>query len=211
MSAPLNVWRNRGRQKQNQNQNQGQGQGRNNQQKQKDSRQQVVQVDEHEGSGNMQRVGSFADRLAKRRERAEAFRPREVMRRGLNLNQYAAICVWLAGAYTTSLALEEMGVKGVAAYLLGIALQLVFTRVEAPLWSTRSIAFIPVAVTAIDIAFNFGGAWPITKNIDQTSMWSSFTEALEMGKAAPALSKVVFTLITATATAAGPEWLWNQD
>lgn len=168
------------------------------------------QVMQKNPGGVMQRVGSFGNRLAKRQQR-NAFRPRNVIRQGLTLNQYAAICVWLAGAYTTSLALDEMGVKGVASYLLGIGLQLVFTRIEAPLWTGGTIAFIPVIVTIFDIGFNFGGAWPYTKNVDQTSMWKSLVEALEMAKSAPGFTKILFTLLTSIATAAGPEWLWNQD
>lgn len=136
-------------------------------------------------------------------------------------NLIAAALIWILGWYTTSKALGEMGMTLGMTWLIGGALQFVFTFCERPIWKRGKWALVGVVVLCADVAFNFGGTWDFTKNIDQTSAWASLVGAANdvasrtagtavVEEVAPALAKLIFGILFATAIAAAPEWLASE-
>jgi len=124
----------------------------------------------------------------------------------------AAMIVWLVGVSATATALVGMGVKiGATATISAMALQLVFTVIERPLWRGSKYGFIGFACIGFDAWFNFGGVWPFAKNIDKTPSWAYSVEALNMQSAPPDAIRVGFALIVSIAIAGAVEWLWFME
>lgn len=126
-------------------------------------------------------------------------------------NRVAAVVVWMIGAYATALGLNQMNMNPVLALLVGPFIQLVLTICERPMWRKRRYNIVAVIVVIVDIFFNYGGVWPFSQNLDKTGAWIGLTSSLGTADAAPAISKVVFTLMISIAIAAAPEWLWEES
>jgi hypothetical protein len=59
-------------------------------------------------------------------------------------------------------------------------------------------------------AANFGGVWKFASKLDQTSMWASINDAMQVQQGLPSLSKLIIGVAISVAIAAAPEYLWNE-
>jgi hypothetical protein len=120
--------------------------------------------------------------------------------------------VWLVGVYTTTQALIGLGVnEGIYATGGAFGLQLIFTIGQRPLWRGTKYSFVGFSFVGFDTFFNFGGVWPLAKNIDKTPSWTSSVEALQMASEPPDIVKVGFAIIVSLLIAGGVEWLWFME
>lgn len=129
----------------------------------------------------------------------------------LSPNRAAAIIVWMIGAYTTALAIHQMGVVAeTPSYLIGGTIQALLTVLEKPIWRGLRIGWVSGTALALDAFCNFGGVWQFANKLDQTQAWASINEAMGTQQAIPAVTKVIVALVFSVFIAASPETLWKE-
>jgi hypothetical protein len=155
----------------------------------------------------------------------------------LTPNKWAAILVWLVGAYNTRTFLMEMGViNALALVVIALAGQWVLTYVQRFIWRPRIVpviaddgshavdeggrplyrkerGFLPWAALVIDCMINFGGAWFSLQGLTKTSVIAALFSALalEQGAGLTRGFVFVFALVVAYLIATAPEVLWKMS
>lgn len=129
----------------------------------------------------------------------------------LSPNRAAAVIVWLIGAYTTGLAIQQTGVlTETPSMLLGGGLQALLTVLEKPIWSGLRVSWVGACALLFDAFCNFGGVWQFANKLDQTQAWLSINEAMGTQQGVPAVTKVIIAVMFSLFIAASPETLWKE-
>jgi hypothetical protein len=122
--------------------------------------------------------------------------------------QVIAALIWVAGALATELLVRALGCPWGISYLVAVALQWAFTKVEAPMWRQRK-NLISLLVLFFDVAVNAAGITPIMERFAATGIWNmahrlGATNA-EMGYGVA----VVLAFLLGLLIAAAPEKIWK--
>lgn len=129
----------------------------------------------------------------------------------ISSNQTAGIVIWLISAYTTALFISQIGIKEPFSYLLGLAVQWLFTMAETPIWRKREYPALGIIVTAVDVLFNAVGIWPyIRDQFGATDLWHMITDLTHDNSPPTLLVRFAIVATIGVAVAAGPEYFWSR-
>jgi hypothetical protein len=130
----------------------------------------------------------------------------------LTSNQTAGAIIWLISAYTTALFIGQIGIREPISYVLGIAVQWLFTKAEQPIWRGKGYPALGVVVTGVDVLFNAVGIWPyIRDQFGNTDLWRMVADLTHDPSPPTLLVRFLIVLVVGIAVAAGPEYFWSRD
>jgi predicted membrane channel-forming protein YqfA (hemolysin III family) len=129
----------------------------------------------------------------------------------LTSNQTAGAIIWMISAFTTALFIKQMGVKEPLSYVLGIAIQWLFTKAETPIWRKQGYPALGLIVTGVDVLFNAIGVWPYVRdNLANTDLWRMVADLTHDPSPPTLLVRFAIVLVIGIAVAAGPEYFFSR-
>lgn len=136
------------------------------------------------------------------------------------LTKVSAIIIWMIGVLLTFNFLLQVviGLNTISILVLAIALQIVLTVAQSPIWMNRfpgmniSFRFFSVACLCIDALINFGGVLDIISRIDQAGSVQAIAVTF-FGYAGvwPMWLKGIIAAFVSFVLAGLPEYLWKID
>lgn len=129
----------------------------------------------------------------------------------ITINKGGAVVIWLLGAFTTAKFAGELGVAEPINYFVGLVIQFFLTKAQAPLWRAGERRATAVTALVIDAGLNAAGLWPYLINLGATSFWMMVSQWIGSDTPPNMLTRILFTIILAVLTAAGPEILYEQE
>lgn len=127
-------------------------------------------------------------------------------------NNTAGIIIWLISAYATGLFIGQLKIVEPVNYVLGAAIQWLFTKAETPIWKGKGFPPLGIAITAVDVAFNSVGIWPyIRDQFGKTDLWKMVQDLTHDTSEPTLIVRFLFTLVIGISVAAGPEYFWSRS
>ena len=122
----------------------------------------------------------------------------------------AAFVIWCLGVYMTNKFFEQMGFGGEYRVFLALAIQVVLTMGQGPVWAGRG-NILSYSLLFFDALINFGGCLAFSTGLDRAGSVQAFTGSFfSWNGDFPVLFEAIVALFIASLIAGLPEYLWKR-